>query len=125
MAVDTATEVVCPSVELLTKIETNLPCPQIGCTKLFPNSSSLRMHLVKTHNVVSNPNENEMFDRGSSFQNKSSIKKKTLYCCPVDSCVRGRSGNRPFSRLAHVKQVSLRLKSSKISYLGLFILFQN
>ena len=107
MADETTAELICPEVGLLTEIETNLPCSVNGCTKVLPNASSLRMHLIKTHNVISNANENEIFDKGSQYHNKNNARKKALYCCPVDGCVRGRNAGRPFSRLAHVKQVCL------------------
>ena len=103
---DDSEEIICPKVELLTEVETNILCSVAGCSRILPNTSSLRMHLVKTHNVITDLKDNKIFDRESTSVGKKS-KKKTLYCCPVDACVRGRNSGRPFSRLAHVKQVGI------------------
>jgi hypothetical protein len=100
MAADSEeTEVICPDIENLREVETNIICPVDGCTKILSNSSALRMHLVKTHKTTEE--ENNVFDKG--VDNKS--KKKMVYCCPVKNCPRGPDTARYFHRLAHVKQV--------------------
>ena len=91
-------EVICPDIEDLTQVETNITCPVDGCAKILPNSSALRMHLLKTHKE--REEENSVFDRG--VVNKP--KKNIVFCCPVETCVRGRNSARYFHRLAHVKQ---------------------
>lgn len=95
-------EVVRPNIENLIEVETNLTCPEDGCTKILPNTSALRMHLGKTHKKTSNLKENEVFEKRLASKNKV---KKVVYCCPVDGCVRGENTGRYFHRLANVKQV--------------------
>lgn len=96
-------EIICPKVENLTQIETNIICPVEGCTKVLCNSSALRMHLVKTHKTMEKDCDN-VFERSAvNCQNK--VKKKTVYCCPVVNCIRSKDSKRYFNRLAHVKQV--------------------
>ena len=96
-------EVICPKIENLTKVETNINCYVDGCNKVLSNSSALRMHLVKTHKITEKEDIN-VFERNAMCQNQP--RKKILYCCPVSTCVRGQGNGRYFHRLAHVKQVS-------------------
>ena len=94
-------EVVCPEIESLTEVQTDITCPVENCTKILANSSALRMHLEKTHKTAAK--ECNVFGRGVVCQNK--VKKNIVYCCPVSSCVRRQGSGRYFNRLAHVKQV--------------------
>ena len=94
-------EVICPEIQNLTEVQTDITCPVENCTKILPNSSALRMHLVKTHKTTTK--ESNEFKRGVVCQNK--VKKNIVYCCPVNSCTRRMGSGRYFNRLAHVKQV--------------------
>ncbi len=102
-------EVICPNVENLTQVETNISCSVDGCTKILPNSSALRMHLLKTHKTTTK--ENNVFDRSVVNMCENKVKKKIVYCCPVSTCVRGQDSARYFHRLAHVKQVGMFIVS--------------
>ena len=95
----TTTEI-CPSVETLTNFETAVPCPAQGCTKVFPSTSSLRMHVVKTHNMATCIEEKQVFVRGAT---KAQVSKH--FYCPVEFCPRGKDSKRPFPRLGQLKQV--------------------
>ena len=91
---------ICPSVETLTNFETAVPCPAQGCTKVFPSTSSLRMHVVKTHNMATCIEEKQVFVRGAT---KAQVSKH--FYCPVEFCPRGKDSKRPFPRLGQLKQV--------------------
>jgi len=38
--------------ELETESQTNIPCPIVGCFKIFRQLSALRFHLVKLHRLI-------------------------------------------------------------------------
>lgn len=94
-------EVICPDIKNLISVETNISCPLNGCSKILPSTSALRMHLVKRHKI--REDGYEVFERKKSCQKV--WKKKSVYCCPVAACIRGRNSGKYFNRLAHVKQV--------------------
>ncbi|XP_046842373.1 uncharacterized protein LOC124436488 isoform X2 [Xenia sp. Carnegie-2017] len=93
-------EVICPDIKNLISVETNISCPLNGCSKILPSTSALRMHLVKRHKI--REDGYEVFERKKSSQKV--WKKKSVYCCPVAACIRGRNSGKYFNRLAHVKQ---------------------
>lgn len=94
-------EEICPAIEILTSIETTVPCPVEGCSKILFNTASLRMHVVKTHNIIESEEEKALFTRSSE---KKKCTKKHFYC-PVLDCSRGKSSKKPFPRLGQLKQV--------------------
>ena len=94
-------EVVCPTEETLKTLDCAVPCSQQGCDRIFPNKPSLRMHLIKTHSVVTCSKEREMFAKGKS---KSKVEKH--FYCPAKYCTRGIENKRPFPRLGQLKQVT-------------------
>lgn len=65
---------ICPSEGDLSEIHTNVNCTESGCTSVFPNTSSLEMHLIKTHS------------KSSSFLKKKETNRTFRYFCPVKSC---------------------------------------
>ena len=100
----TEVEEVCPSIESLTKSETDVPCSVEGCSRIFQNSSCLRMHLIKTHGVTRSNEEKTLYIRG---QSRSQVRKH--FYCPAKFCVRGKDTKRPFSRMSQLKQVCVKL----------------
>jgi hypothetical protein len=107
-------EEICPTIAVLTNIETAVPCPVEGCSKILFNTASLRMHVVKTHNITASDEEKALFTRNSA---KKKCVKKHFYC-PVDGCSRGKSSKKPFPRLGQLKQVCLY--NDNYCYLNLF-----
>ncbi|KAL9975719.1 hypothetical protein ACROYT_G012911 [Oculina patagonica] len=106
----TTVEEVCPSVEVLTRRETDvsLSCPTQGCSRVFQNRSCLRMHLIKTHGVASDGEEKKLYVRG---QSKSQVEKH--FYCPVKHCVRGQGTKRPFPRMSKLKQHYMTVHAEK------------
>lgn len=96
-------EEIYPSVDELTRIETEIPCHVQGCSKIFLSSSALRMHVIKTHNMFANDVEKRLFSRLNSSSKKSTTKK--VFYCPINDCSRSKTSKKPFLKLAHVKQV--------------------
>ncbi|EDO46394.1 predicted protein [Nematostella vectensis] len=102
----TSIEIICPSIESLTSIEKDIPCPVPGCSKILCNKPSLRMHVIKTHKIADTDEENRCFDK-SCHQKTKAIKH---FYCPVEGCSRGPGKRKPFPRLGQVKQFSMRTK---------------
>ncbi|XP_048576819.1 ATM interactor isoform X2 [Nematostella vectensis] len=96
----TSIEIICPSIESLTSIEKDIPCPVPGCSKILCNKPSLRMHVIKTHKIADTDEENRCFDK-SCHQKTKAIKH---FYCPVEGCSRGPGKRKPFPRLGQVKQ---------------------
>ena len=94
-------EVFCPTEESLKIIENGVPCSQIGCDRIFPNQPTLRMHLIKTHGIITCAKEKEIFAKG---KHEPRIEKH--FYCPVKKCTRGMETKRPFPRLGQLKQVA-------------------
>lgn len=91
---------VCPTEVELSKVQTNVKCPELECTSTFPNTSSLEMHLIKTHS------------KDSSFLNKKEDNRVFQYYCPVKSCKyemtedRSECQLRWFTKHKYLKQVT-------------------
>ena len=91
---------VCPPESELSEIITNIKCTEQGCTSVFPNTSTLEMHLIKTHNKHSN------------FLAKKKSNCTFRYFCPVKECKyelhaeRSDDQLRWFTRKKYLKQVN-------------------
>ena len=94
-------EVICPSEEDLLMIESDIACP-LSCGRIFSNTSSLEMHLTKTHKKPTDPAKEHLYDKQKSKTGPKTVKK---YFCPVEGCPRSKESKRPFPRMGQLKQV--------------------
>ncbi|KHN79820.1 ATM interactor [Toxocara canis] len=82
------------------------------CNRAFDNLNALRMHLVKTHNVVRSDADSRLFHRTPNLQKVFSCVERRYYC-PVKEC-RYNGGARYFSayKLLHQHYKKVHMKKS-------------
>ena len=90
---------VVPNVDDLA-IELGSVCTYENCSRVLPNSSSLKMHMAKKHGV----------DANSVFNAPKDAKKTSekAFYCPIETCKRSINGDQPFKKLGNLKQVEKR-----------------
>lgn len=91
-------EQIAPSEADLT-LPIRIPCTQLPCSSIFPNSGQLRMHLLRHHKVASNKD--------------ASFNSERRFFCPRHDCKYNISASRHFRSMQMLRQHFLKVHAEK------------
>uniref|UniRef100_A0A7I4YP64 C2H2-type domain-containing protein n=1 Tax=Haemonchus contortus TaxID=6289 RepID=A0A7I4YP64_HAECO len=92
-----------PTRDEIISNESDLQCPR--CGKSFSNTSARRLHVVKTHGVLSCEGDKRIYERTSD-----GLARTYIYHCPAEGC---RKRDLRFEGMRNLKQHYIRVHTEK------------
>ncbi|XGW27797.1 hypothetical protein V3C99_007963 [Haemonchus contortus] len=92
-----------PTRDEIISNESDLQCPR--CGKSFSNTSARRLHVVKTHGVLSCEGDKRIYERTSD-----GLPRTYIYHCPAEGC---RKRDLRFEGMRNLKQHYIRVHTEK------------